>query len=237
MAALAARREEARRTLFAPATASPINGSSWRPAGGPLYRHSRGKWLIIEAAPRAGPTDKTGHAYDTITSAAMKKAVTGDGNESRPGNETTEDPFKGRKVTVSAVVLDRRRNSTPGGMRMARRLREAARQWESFVRSRKLERLTRHRQEVQVLSPHDQNGRTVIDRRARRPGARPHTRRRSSPATVAAARGSRADICCAPGQLAGAAGGEPAADAGRYLPRHRAGRGGERACRSNSSPA
>jgi hypothetical protein len=32
-----------------------------------------GKWLIIEATTRV--TDKAGHAYDTITPAAMKKAV------------------------------------------------------------------------------------------------------------------------------------------------------------------
>lgn len=53
-----------------------------------------GKWLIIEAATRV--TDKTGHAYDTITSAAMKKAVKV--TETNPTWKwTTEDPFKDEK--------------------------------------------------------------------------------------------------------------------------------------------
>jgi hypothetical protein len=53
-----------------------------------------GKWLIIEATTRV--TDKAGHAYDTITPAAMKKAVKV--TETNPTWKwTTEDPFKDEK--------------------------------------------------------------------------------------------------------------------------------------------
>ncbi len=56
-----------------------------------------GKWLIIEAATRV--TDKTGHAYDTITSAAMKKAVKV--TETKSDLEMDDRrPIQGRKVTV-----------------------------------------------------------------------------------------------------------------------------------------
>jgi hypothetical protein len=52
------------------------------------------KWLIIEAKTRV--TDKTGHAYDTITPAAMKKAV--DVKETNPTWKwSTENPFKDEK--------------------------------------------------------------------------------------------------------------------------------------------
>jgi hypothetical protein len=53
-----------------------------------------GKWLIIDATTRV--TDKAGHAYETITPAAMKKAVTV--KETNPTWKwTTEDPFKDEK--------------------------------------------------------------------------------------------------------------------------------------------
>jgi hypothetical protein len=53
-----------------------------------------GKWLIIEATTRV--TDKAGHAYDAITPAAMKKAVTV--KETNPTWKwTTENPFKDEK--------------------------------------------------------------------------------------------------------------------------------------------
>jgi hypothetical protein len=53
-----------------------------------------GKWLIIEAATKV--TDKTGHAYDTITPAAMKNAVKV--TETNPTWKwTTENPFKDEK--------------------------------------------------------------------------------------------------------------------------------------------
>jgi hypothetical protein len=53
-----------------------------------------GKWLIIEADTRL--TDKAGHAYETITPAAMKKAAKV--KETNPKWKwTTEDPFKDEK--------------------------------------------------------------------------------------------------------------------------------------------
>jgi hypothetical protein len=53
-----------------------------------------GKWLVIEATTRV--TDKAGHAYDTITPAAMKKAVTV--KETNPTWKwTTENPLKDEK--------------------------------------------------------------------------------------------------------------------------------------------
>src|SRR5262249_41169675 len=53
-----------------------------------------GKWLIIEADTRV--TDKAGHAYETITPTAMKKAAKV--TETHPTWKwTTEDPFKDEK--------------------------------------------------------------------------------------------------------------------------------------------
>ena len=53
-----------------------------------------GKWLVIEATTRV--TDKAGHAYDTITPAAMKKAV--NVKETNPTWKwTTENPLKDEK--------------------------------------------------------------------------------------------------------------------------------------------
>jgi hypothetical protein len=72
--------------------------SQWANLGGmraaPYTCEFPGKWLIIEATTRV--TDKAGHAYDTITPAAMKKAV--DVKETNPTWKwTTEDPFKDEK--------------------------------------------------------------------------------------------------------------------------------------------
>jgi hypothetical protein len=53
-----------------------------------------GKWLIIEATTKV--TDTAGHVYDTITTAAMKKAVKV--TETNPTWKwTTENPFKDEK--------------------------------------------------------------------------------------------------------------------------------------------
>jgi hypothetical protein len=53
-----------------------------------------GKWLIIEADTPL--TDKAGHAYETITPAAMKKVA--NVKETNPKWKwTTEDPFKDEK--------------------------------------------------------------------------------------------------------------------------------------------
>ena len=72
--------------------------SQWVNLGGmraaPYTCGFSGKWLIIEATTRV--TDKAGHAYDTITPAAMKKAVKV--TETNPTWKwTTEDPFKDEK--------------------------------------------------------------------------------------------------------------------------------------------
>jgi hypothetical protein len=72
--------------------------SQWVNLGGlraaPYTCNFAGKWLIIEAA--TWVTDKAGHAYDTITPAAMKKAA--NVKETNPTWKwTTEDPFKDEK--------------------------------------------------------------------------------------------------------------------------------------------
>jgi hypothetical protein len=72
--------------------------SQWVNLGGlraaPYTCAFAGKWLIIEADTRV--TDKAGHAYETITPAAMKKATTV--KETNPKWKwTTDDPFKDEK--------------------------------------------------------------------------------------------------------------------------------------------
>jgi hypothetical protein len=72
--------------------------SQWVTLGGmraaPYTCEFPGKWLIIEATTKV--TDKAAHVYDTITAAAMKKAVKV--TETNPTWKwTTENPFKDEK--------------------------------------------------------------------------------------------------------------------------------------------